>query len=167
MSTATNPPPPVIDSSRLIAYAFTDGDVDFTDRINLIVGEHRLGRVPCLAITLNYCVPGDVLLEFCDSDWASTGVTAYKTIEEAKLAAERGYRGIAAKWIESPYSDSDVMEFLRNVYEVDPNSEWWKTICSFCGKDVNEGQLVVGVRATICSECVGKYYADLQNAGDV
>jgi hypothetical protein len=163
VSAPRQPPPPVIDSARLLSYAFTDDDdVEFTDRINLHTSEGRLGRVPCLAITLNYYIPGDVLLEFCDTDWTSKGVIAFTSVEEARTKAERGYRGITNKWIESPYSDAQVSDFLRDVYEVDPKAEWWKTMCSFCGKDIDEGQLVVGLRATICSKCIHELYATLK-----
>src|SRR5262245_52959953 len=133
MSTSRDPPPPVIDSARLLSYAYADeDDVEFTDRINLHVSEGRLGRVPCLAITLNYCVPVDVRLEFCASDWTSKRVIAFTSVEEARIKAERRYARITKKWIESPYTDAQVADFLRDVYEVDPKAEWWKTICSFC-----------------------------------
>jgi ClpX C4-type zinc finger len=167
MSDVASRPPPIMDSAKLVAYASTDGDVEFTDRITLLVGdEGRLGRVPCLAICLNYCIPGDVLLFFCDADWTTKGVIAFTTVDEAKLKAERGYKGITNKWIDSPYSDEDLATFLRDVYEVDPKAEWWKTICSFCGKDVDDGRVVSGARANICEKCVDKYHALLQDDAD-
>ena len=161
-------PPPVIDSARLTAYAYADGDVEFTDRITLLVGEgerlERLGRVPCLAISVNYYVPGDVLLMFCDAQWNSKGVIAFTTVDEAKIKAERGYRGITSRWVASPYSDEQVADFLRDVYEVDPNAEWWKAMCSFCGNEA-EGQCVSAARATICAACVDKFHAILHDRG--
>jgi hypothetical protein len=160
--TAIPIPPPVIDSARLIAYATTDHDVEFTDRITLIVGEgERLGRVPCLAICLNYYVSGDVLLMFCDDAWNCKGVIAFTSVDEAKARAELGYKGIARKWVPAPYSDEDVATFLRDVYEVDPNAEWWKTLCSFCGEEV-EGQCISTARATICAKCVANFHELLQ-----
>ena len=155
-------PPPVIDSARLVAYAHTDAGVEFTDQINLIVGDERLGRVPGLAICLNYYVPGDVLLLFCDAEWNSKGVIAFTTVDEAKLKAERGYRGITDKWIPSPYSEAEVAAFLRDVYEVDPQAEWWRMMCSFCGNEA-QGQCVKAARATICAACISKFNALLEN----
>ena len=161
-----SPPPPIIDSAKLLAYAFVDSDVEFTGRICLFVGEERLGQVPRLAITLNYVVPGDILLEFCDDEWRSKGVTAHKTIEDAKAQAERGYRGVAAKWLSSPYSEEQVAEFIRDSYGLDPNTEWWKTICSFCGKDTDELRVVASQHAVICENCVAEFHKGLNTDGD-
>ena len=160
------PPPPVIDSAKLLAYAFVDSEVEFTDRICLFVGEERLGRVPRLAITSNYVVPYDILLEFCDDEWRSQGVTAHKSVEEAKAQAERGYRGLFSKWVASPYTDEQVAEYLRDSYGVDPTTEWWRTICSFCGKDADELRIVASRHAAICEKCVADFHADFTKVGD-
>ena len=156
-------PPPVIDSAKLLAYAYVDEDVEFTGRIKLFVGGERLGPVPCLAITRNYCEPDDILVEFCDEEWNARGVTAHASLEEAKAQAERGYRGITAKWAESPYTLEQTNEFLRDNYGVDPHTEWWKTLCSFCGKDVAKLRAVASSKAVICGECVAAFHADLAN----
>ncbi len=164
-------PPPIIDSARLLTFAHNDGDVEFTDRINLFVGEkdsmERLGEMPNLAICADYATPKEILLFFCNDEWASQGVIAFASVEEAKLKAERGYRGISKKWKESPYSNDEVNSFLRDVYDVDPNSEWWKTICSFCGKGSSEFQQMLATeRATICRQCVEAFYEHFRNEGD-
>jgi hypothetical protein len=131
--------------------------MEYTERIHLIVGGERLGRVPNLAVCQNYYVPGDVLLLFCDHEWNSQGCIAFTTVEEAKLKAERGYPAIADRWQPTPHDQAAIDDFLRNVYEVDPRSEWWRQICSFCQKDV-EGMAVSKSSATICLACVDSFH---------
>lgn len=125
-------PPPIIVSARLIAYAYNDDDVEFTDRIELYVGEigamKRLGEMPCLALCHNYS-DGAFFLLFCNSEWQSQGIIEFSLIEKAKSQAESGYRGISKKWMESPYSEEDIRIFLRDFYEVDPDTEWWNWPC--------------------------------------
>ncbi len=95
----------------------------------------------------------------CNKNWEAEGVIGFTTIEEAKLKAENGYKGISNKWHESEYSEEEISEFLRNEYEVDPKSEWWRVICSFCGKKDSELEAVLkGKYASICKSCVSKYY---------
>jgi hypothetical protein len=156
MSTAPLPPP-IIDSARVLEYATVSADMAYTERIHLIVGGERLGRVPNLAICRNYYVPEDVLLLFCDHDWNSQGCIAFTTVEEAKLKAERGYPAVADRWQVTPHDQAAIDHFLRNVYEVDPRSEWWRHICSFCQKDV-EGMAVSKASATICLACVDSFH---------
>ncbi len=164
MTSTASPPPPIIASARLLAYAYVDSEVRFTDRITLYVDGTRLGPVTRLAITRNYCEPCDILLEFCDDTWASKGVIAFKSVEEAKRRAERGYEGIASKWLASTYTNDDIDDFLRNEYEVDPNSEWWKTICSFCRRERELGMIGVSATATICADCVQRFYETMQGS---
>jgi hypothetical protein len=161
-------PPAVIDQARLLAYACNDDDVVFTDRIELYVGDgtsamKRLGEVPNLAICSNYCIADDILLFLCDERWEPQGVIACSTVDEAKFKAERGYRGLASKWIDSPYGDEDVDHFLRDVYAVDPRTQWWKSICSYCGRDDSEtDEIIVGPRASICRACAAELNAAFQ-----
>ena len=161
------PPPPVIDSAKLLAYAVVDADIEYTDRICLFVNEERLGKASRLAITANYFIPGDILLEFCDDEWSCKGVIAHKSVEEAKAQAERGYRGISSKWVPSPYSEKDVADYLRDSYGIDPTTEWWKTMCSFCGKDIEEGRAFGSRNAVICEKCVSAFHSNLVTDGDV
>ena len=51
--TNQNPPPPVIDFARVIAWAIVDASVRWTGRQAVYVGEERLGPVPRLAICQN------------------------------------------------------------------------------------------------------------------
>jgi hypothetical protein len=150
-------PPPIIDSARVLQYVTVSADMEYTERIHLIVGGERLGRVPNLAICQNYCDPEDVLLLLCDMQWNSQGCIAFTTVDEARLKAEGGYPAISGQWKSTPHGQSAVDDFLRDVYEVDPRSEWWRHICSFCQKDV-EGMAVSKGSATICLECVDSFH---------
>ncbi|MBK8069805.1 MAG: ClpX C4-type zinc finger protein [Rhodanobacteraceae bacterium] len=159
-----NLPPPVLDSSRVLRYAVVDNSVNFTNRIKLNVAGEWLGKVPRLAISKNYVVPDDYLLLFCGESWEVLGVISGENIEMLMAKAERGYEGIKNLWIEHPASDEQVAEYLENEYGVDPNSEWWKCICSFCGKDQTEvGGMFEGKRSTICHECVRWLSSELGN----
>ncbi len=158
-------PPPIIHSSRLLEFAFNDQDVEFTDRINLFVGDgelKRLGEMQGVAICSSYAYPDEYLLFFCDDNWEVHGTIPFVSIDEAKLRAERGYKGINNKWEESQYSEEEINDFLREEYEVDPTSKWWEEICSFCGEDIiSSGQGFAGQKATICGKCVEEFYAHL------
>jgi len=151
-------PPPIIDSARVLCYAIIDADVEYTGRIHLIVEGGRLGRVPGVAICRNYNNPEDILLLFCDAEWNSQGCIAFTTVEEAKIKAERGYPALSTRWQESPHDAAAVADFLRDVYEVDPKSEWWTHRCSFCQKNV-EGMGISKGWATICMACVDRFHS--------
>jgi ClpX C4-type zinc finger len=152
-------PPPIIDSARTLCYAVNDDDVLFTNRIHLIVGSERLGEVPHLAICQNYGSPGDILLLFCDASWESKGVIAFDSIEAAKAKAESGYQGISGKWVDVETSKEEIDRFLRDEYQVDPETEWWKVCCSFRGKEDTETTgMLASNKANICYECVKDFY---------
>ena len=167
-------PPRIIDSSKLLEYAFNDADVLFTDNICLFIGSstdgdhERLGEVPCLAIVAPYYKKDEYLLVFCDEAWRVKGVIAFESFDEAKLKAERGYVGISKKWKKSPYSQEEVHEFLRMEYDVDPTSEWWRSRCSFCDRDDTEFEnLVSGKYASICDRCVSDIYCGFIKDGSL
>jgi hypothetical protein len=159
-------PPPIIDSAKLIIFAVNDEDVEYTDRIDLHIGTSengfvRIGEMPNLAITRTY-YDNSFLLMLCDEEWDTKGLIQFTTIEEAQLKAERGYKGINEKWQESPYSQDEIDEYLRDVYEVDPKSEWWTMFCSFCGKKDSELEMLLqGKHATICKHCVKNFYEEI------
>jgi ClpX C4-type zinc finger len=144
-------PPPIIDSMRTLWFAHVDDSVTFTDRICLLVDGEKLGRVDRLAICLNDAVPNDYVLCFCDANWQCKGVIAFASADEAKARAEIGYTGIDAKWQADATDEAEVHRFLREEYEVNPHTEWWKTECSFCGKDLPDVDgILAGKGAHIC-----------------
>ena len=160
-------PPPVITSAKVLFFAHNDHEVKFTDKLSLYVsstdgGMQRLGEMPNLAICRNYGNPDELLLLFCGDDWDDHGVISnFHSVEEAKLRAEHGYNGISEKWNESPYSEDELRDFLRYEYEVDPETRWWETICSFCGK---RDAVLSGAKASICRECVISFYQHLNKS---
>ena len=162
-------PSPIIDSSRLLYFAENDASVEYTGRISLFVGGvgkelEPIGEVPRLVITLTYYEPREYLLMFCDNLWSVKGVIPFTTIDEAKIKAERVYKGISLKWQESPFSDEEIRDYLRDEYEVDPYSQWWTMFCSFCGKSATEfNRLIDGQKEQICEHCVKEYFAALSN----
>ena len=160
-------PPPVIDSAKLLAFAHNDSEVEYIDGIELWRGKkdnmHRVGEKACLAICVTYEEPGKILLLFCNTEWESEGCIALPSVEEAKVKAERGYRGISVKWEDTPYSNDDVRIFLRQTYDVNPEVEWWKTICSFCGKEGSQDrEMVKSAKAIICQQCSEEIYSFFQ-----
>lgn len=155
------PAPPVIDSARLLAYAFNDLDVEFTDRINLFIGKAgemtKLGEVPNLAICESFGSK-DILLLLCDESWNSEGVIGeFASVERAKQKAETGYRGVSDKFIPSPYSQEEENQFLLKEYSVDPDTNWWESICSFCGASPAKFR---STRASICEACIVAFAKD-------
>ncbi len=156
--------PPIIDSAKLLFFAINDDDVEYTDRISLYVwGSGKdlepIGEVPGLAIAETYYDPKKYLLMFCDHDWSVKGVIPFTSIEEAKIKAERGYKGISSKWNASTYSDEEIQDFLIDEYDVDPYSEWWTSFCSFCGKSNSEfSKLIAGQSAQICENCIKDFF---------
>jgi hypothetical protein len=157
--TTSVPPPPIIDAARVLEYAHV-GDLPFTGRIHLNVGGEWLGQVANLAICLNRNVPDDILLLFCDDEWTTQGCIGRSSVDDVKLDAERGYPGVGMRWRDNPHDAAAVDAFLRDVYEVDPSSEWWTHRCSFCQR-VPEAALVTSNDAAICQTCIRSLHATL------
>jgi hypothetical protein len=155
-------PPPVIDSMRTLWFALVDDGVVFTDRICLLVDGEPIGKVPRLAICQNYSARCDHMLCFCDEEWVCKGVIAFRSAEEAKERAEAGYNGLG--WERDDTSEEEVARFLREEYEVDPEKDWWRTDCSFCGKDMPDVEgMLAGDSAQICYECVRRFFEHITN----
>ena len=119
----------------------------------------QIGELPGIVVTNPYNEPDDYLIGFCDELWNVKGVVATDSLEEAKRKAETYYSGISSKWQASPYSDNEIRSFLKDEYEVDPDTAWWEVRCSFCGK---ESSGVSGIfssdQAKICYGCVTEFY---------
>lgn len=158
-------PPPVINSSKLIAFAENDENVTFTDRISLYVGGsgddlERLGEMPYIAVCQPYNEHDELLIFFCDNQWEPKGTIPCTSLDEAIRQIERGYKGISENIKKSPYTQDQIDNFLRNEYEVDPHSRWWEMVCSFCNNhEQKEGvSIIIGNRASICRNCIMDFY---------
>jgi hypothetical protein len=102
-----------------------------------------------------------ILLLFCDKSWDVKGVIEFSNIDEAKEKAEKGYKGISGKWKNIDISKEELDRYLRDEIEVDPNTDWWKTICSFCGKEDFEETTLLGSaneNVFICENCIRSLY---------
>ena len=77
MSANRNPPPPVIDSARVMFYAFVD-DIPYRKWGALYHGEQLIEHVPCLAMCINLGKDIGPLLFHCDDEWNTLGTSGRK-----------------------------------------------------------------------------------------
>ena len=155
-------PPPVLDMARVIAYAIVDESVHWTGKQKLFVGDKELGPVPKLALCQN--VNGDmtdILIFHCNDDWKVIGISGGKKLDNAKISAERAYRGITAKWISANVTEEEARAWIKENYP--------EMSCSFCERlACNLQQLIEsksGVR--VCNYCIDELYALIHKpAGD-
>jgi ClpX C4-type zinc finger len=155
MPSDRNPPPPVIDSARVMSYAFVD-DIPYRKWGALYSGDQLIEHVPRLAICLNLGKDIGPLLFHCDEDWNTLGTSGAETIALVKERAERNYPGVSTRWVDLNMSVEDALRYY------DEQIEGLK--CSFCGKRPFEieGGWVEGTKAAICRECVEKYHRAFQ-----
>jgi hypothetical protein len=140
-------PPPVLASSRVLAYAIVDDAVAYTGRKVVFVAGRELGPVPRLAIGRDLS-KGNILLLHCDAAWDVLGVGSHASIDEAKHWAEQAYSGLSGKWRDTSFTDAEVDSFL--------DQEDRGMVCSFCGRHPHEvDRIVTGHRgAAICEICI-------------
>lgn len=165
-------PPPVIDSARLVVYAINDNEVEFTDKLGLYVGGVkqglvRLGEMPKITICRPYSNPNEFLIFLSNNDWEPQGTLVGVSLDDAKSYVEKGYKGISSKWIESPYSQIEVEDYLIDVYGVNPKVEWWVEICAFCGRADDEVEWMIRrKRSSICDACIVEFYEVINTPDD-
>ena len=151
-----NAPPPVIDSARVIAYAFVD-DIPYQRCGSLYSGDRLIEHVPRLVICLNLGADIGPLLFHCDEQWNVLGTSGASTIEETKLSAEKNYPGVTARWIDVNTSVTEALDY----YDQATNG----AKCSFCGKrpfEMDGGWVEGNNGALICRECVENLYRGFQ-----
>ena len=92
-------PPPELTGANVLEFAIIDATVTH-DPLGpyMVVDGVRLGSVPCLVIARNQYAPSDVLLFFCDAEWDVLAAAGYETVAEAKVRADKEYRGIHSLW---------------------------------------------------------------------
>jgi len=155
--TLRTPPPPVLASARVVAYAYVD-DVPYKKWGALYASDRLVEAVPHLAIALNLGKDVDALLFHCDSEWEVLGTSGGPTIDEAKLRAERNYPEVAKRWIDL---NTTIDEALRYYDETSGALR-----CSFCGKRSLEiTGLVEGKGVAICRGCAEDFYQDFHDPG--
>jgi hypothetical protein len=152
------PPPPVLHSARVLSYAFVD-DIPYRRWGALYVDGQLLEHVPRLAICVNLGKDIGPLLYHCDDQWNVLGTSGAETLEATKNHAERNYPGVAARWVDVNTSLEDALRYY--------DEETGGLKCSFCGRRPFELEAwIKGADATICRECVEKYYRDFQRGPD-
>jgi hypothetical protein len=140
------PPPPVLCSARLLAYAIIPDDIPFTDRAISFIGNERLGRVPCVAIVESLQTSAsDLLLLYCDDEWGSIAASG-GDMASLKQRMELNYPGVSALWVDV----NTPVDVALTYY--DQQIESWR--CAVCRKrafDIDvlyrDGEVVV------CAEC--------------
>jgi ClpX C4-type zinc finger protein len=152
------PPPPVIESARVLAYAFVR-DIPYQKWGVLYSGDTLIEAVPYLAICTNLGDDIGPLLFHCDDKWQVLGTSCATSVEETKSHAERNYPGVSARWIDVNTTVEDALRYYDSISDTAP--------CSFCGKRPFEvSGLVEGVAAVICRECVEDFYRGFNDGAE-
>jgi hypothetical protein len=152
-----NPPPPVIDSARVVSYAFVD-DIPYQQHDRLFVGGKLLEAVPRLAIAFNLGKDIGPMLLHCDEEWKALGTSGAESVPAVKERAELNYPGVASRWVDVSISVEDALRFY--------DEQTGSLSCNFCGKrpfDL-EGGWAEGRDAIICRTCVDAYHSALHEA---
>src|SRR5262245_21974191 len=119
------PPPPVINSARVLVYAFVE-DIAYRKWGALYSGDTLIEKVPRLAICSNLGKDIGPLLFHCDQEWNVLGVSGAATIDDVKTRAEKNYPGVASQWIDTNVTVHEALKYY------DEAAEGLK--CLFCGK---------------------------------
>ncbi len=142
-------PPPLLGTAKLLEYAIVDDSVVFTYRQNLFVDGTKLGPVPCIGLCQDFG-NSRFYIYYCDENWNVLAVTGCGTITDLKRKAEYAYNGILMKWIKSPYTEDQIIEYT--------NKKWGRFRCSFCHKwPWQVRQIFNRFRSRICNECVHEF----------
>ena len=144
------PPPPVIDSARILAYAFVD-DLAYRQWGKLFVGGRPVEKVPRLAIAVNLGKDIGPLLLHCDEAWNVIATSGADSVEAVKARAERNYPGISARWVDTNISLEEALRYY--------DEEWPGLMCSFwCKRPFEVEGVVEGPGVAICRACVEDCY---------
>lgn len=152
------PPPLVIDSARVLSYAFVE-DIEYRKAGALYSNDKLIEKVPCLAICVNLGEDIGPMLFHCDEEWNALGTLGADTIDEVKSRAERNYPGVDKRWTDTNVSVETALAFY--------DSQTDNMRCSFCGKRPFEVTTwVQGKTAIICSNCVTEFHRDLESGSN-
>jgi hypothetical protein len=150
-----DPPPPLIGSDRVLAYAIISPSMIFTGRTIIYVDGKLLGPVPRLALCQDGDGPG-VVLYHCDEIWEVFAVSGGGSPHEIKERAERAYVGLAGEWCASPYTPQDVAQFSERQEPV--------PVCSSCQKAASEVERIIVKEdggPAICNVCIDLLHREI------
>jgi len=149
------PPPPVLHSARVLAYAFVD-DIEYRKSGSLFVDGKLLEKVPRLAICTNLGKDIGPMLFHCDEEWNPVGTSGAGSIGQIKADAERNYPGVSSRWVDLNTTVEDALRYY--------DAETAGQRCSFCGKRPFELEgWVEGKNAIICRGCIEMYHHEFKN----
>jgi hypothetical protein len=152
------PPPPVLDSARVLSYAHVE-NLAYRKCGSLWSGDKLVEAVPQLAICINLGKDIGAMLFHCDAEWQVLGVSGGPTVEETKLLAERNYPGVGGQWVDVNTSVDDALRYY------DQHSDGLR--CSFCGKRHFEVKgMVGGPDRAICRGCVEEFHEAFNESGE-
>jgi hypothetical protein len=150
-------PPPVIDSARVVSYAFVD-DIAYQKSGALYSGGKLVEHVPRLAISINLGEDIGPMLLHCDEQWSVLGTSGAGSVEQVKRGAEKNYPGVSSRWFDVNTSVEDALRYY--------DSQVGAEKCSFCGRRPFElERWVEGNNARICSGCVERFRDILEKGG--
>ena len=96
-------PPSELDGADVLEFAHIDASVFHDpDGPYMVADGRRLDTVPALVIARNHFDANDILLFYCEADWYVLAAAGYPTVAEAKIRAEKEYRGISRLWQSMP-----------------------------------------------------------------
>ena len=140
-------PPPVLSSSRVMAYVIVPDDIPFTGRTSIFIDGVLLGRVPRLAICISLRDDSDALLLYCDVDWNELGVTGQGSVENLKSYAEKNYPGHSDHCVDINTSVEDAHRYYDEAFA--------PARCTFCGRRMYEVETMLqGETTWECNFCV-------------
>jgi hypothetical protein len=148
-------PPPVIDSARVLSYAFVH-DIPYRRAGALYCDERLVEHVPRLAICVNIGEDIGPLLYHCDEEWNVLGTVGAESVDALKAHAEKNYPGANSRWVDV---NTTVEEALAHY-----DAETGGLKCSFCGRRPFEVDTWVrNKEAIICRGCVERLHHNLHN----
>jgi hypothetical protein len=150
------PPPLVIDSARVLSYAFVD-DIPYRRHGRLYVDGKLLEAVPCLAIVVNLGKDIGPMLFHCDEEWNALGTSGNGSVAAIKDDAEHNYPGVAARWVDINTSVEDALRYY--------DAQHGSLACDYCGKRPFElNGWIEGRNSIICRVCVEANYHAFQSS---
>jgi len=142
--------PSSIGELQVILFAENNDSVKFSNELNLIVNNEKVGESRYLAICRELHGEKNVLLVFCDDTSDIKGLITVESVSKGMEVAEKSYRGITDNWVEA---DCEKERLETTAFESNK--------CTFCDKQSKEVAGLHGTeKALICNECI-EYFYDL------